>query len=108
MTAVLERVGEQAALRLVVKGEVAGDLGQRGGARDGELPAVKERGLAAVHEREAIVAKNAGGVVGGVEADAQQMSPGREGGIGGELLVEAGELRRQRAGNNRGRGSGCR
>lgn len=40
----------------------------------------------------AVAAKDLGGVVGGVEADAEEMGTGVEGGIGGEGFVDLGEV----------------
>ena len=89
-----ERVGEGAGVRAGGDAEVEelGDLGELGCGWGGEVPVLKGFVGEAAGVGAAVAAEDLRGVVGGVEGDAEEVGFAVELGVGGEGLVDLGEV----------------
>jgi len=85
-------VGEGGLVGCDADVEELGDLRELFEGWGGEVPVEEALFGVLAGVGAAVAAEDGGGVVGGVEADAEEMGVGEEGGIGGELAVELGEV----------------
>src|SRR5271170_6009683 len=86
-----EGVGDQAAIFAVGESEIVGKFLQFGLRNRGELPVREQRRIFVGGAGEAVGAENFGRVVGGIQADAEQVSLAVASGIGAELAVDRGK-----------------
>ena len=74
-----EIVGDHSSVGFEGECEKIGDAGQVLSVGSGEFPPAEKRGLVSVGYRVAVVPKNLGGIVLGIETDAQQVGSGQGG-----------------------------
>ena len=87
-----EGVSDQAAFFSVGQGEIIGELGQFSLRDCGEFPVREECGIFASGAGETVGAQDFGRVLGGIEADAEQVGFAVTRGIGANLSIDGGEF----------------